>query len=514
MIVSCSNNPTTPAAEDKPVITSLSPVLGMTGDEITISGKNFGDSQASSFVSFNGTKATLYLQWSNTSIKVAVPSGATTGNIYVTVGSQKSNGLTFTIQADGTQPAITNLSSTSFNVGNQITIYGKNFGSKSADSKVFFNGIEAIYYPNWFPTAIMVLVPENAKSGKLYVSVAGVKSNEVDYTISNTILDPVITSINPTIAQSGTSVQIYGENFGNSVGANSYVEFGTYKATIVYWNNTGITVEVPEMPSGEVSVTVTSNNKKSNGFTFRVQSKAVVIVPMVQIPAGSFMMGSANIIDLDAYPQHKVTFTKPLLVGETEISQAQYKKVMNLSNPSSIKDDGNPVEQLTWYSAVDFCNRLSKMEGYTECYTINGTDVTWNKSANGYRLLTEAEWEYACRAGSTGSVGNKDGSQANPNDIAWTTNNSDAIHHVGLLAPNDFGLYDMHGNAAEWVWDYYDFYDESDATDPPGPTEGYERIFRGGGYIDSPVGCSTFKRYSANGLQQQYYIGFRVCRTK
>jgi formylglycine-generating enzyme required for sulfatase activity len=165
-------------------------------------------------------------------------------------------------------------------------------------------------------------------------------------------------------------------------------------------------------------------------------------------------------------------------------------------------------------AACDFCNRLSKLEGYTECYTINGNNVTWNKSANGYRLLTEAEWEYACRAGSTGSNGKSGGAEAAINEIAWNADNANGIKHVGLLKPNDFGLYDMQGNAAEWVWDFYDYYEDADATDPTGPASSAERCFRGGGFIDSPAGCSTFKRYSVSPLQVQFYIGFRVCRTK
>ncbi|OGU57305.1 MAG: hypothetical protein A2X64_06225 [Ignavibacteria bacterium GWF2_33_9] len=499
---------------NSPIITTLSATNGKVGDEITITGNNFGNTQTSSYVEFNGIKATAYTQWSNTSIKVKVPVGATSGDVTVTVGAITSNGVNFTVQIDDTNPNITALSSTSFNIGDELIIYGKNFGSKTADSKVFFNAIEAASYSYWFPTSIKVIVPTNATDGKITVSVAGKVSNEVAYTISNVTPEPVISSISPTIAPAGTPIIINGSNFGNSSGQNSYVQFGSTKATADYWSNTQISAVVPDIPGGEISVTVTVNNKKSNGITFRVQSSANVIVPLVQIPAGTFMMGSPNSEDGDAYPQHKVTFTKPLLVGKTEISQAQYKKVMNSLNPSYVVDDDNPVEQVEWYAALDFCNRLSRLEGYTECYTIDGNNVTWNKSANGYRLLTEAEWEYACRAGSTGSIGNKDGSQANINDIAWTTSNSNAMHHVGLLAANDFGLFDMQGNAAELVWDYFSAYTNAAVEDPSGPTNGLEKIFRGGGYIDSPNGCSTFKRYSINAVQVQYYIGFRICRTK
>jgi formylglycine-generating enzyme required for sulfatase activity len=187
---------------------------------------------------------------------------------------------------------------------------------------------------------------------------------------------------------------------------------------------------------------------------------------------------------------------------------------MNQANPSRIQDNNNPVEQVTWFQAVDFCNRLSKLEGLSECYTIIGSEVTCNWSSNGYRLLTEAEWEYACRAGSKGNFGNLKGVEGDISKMGWTANNTQEMKNVGLLQANDFGLYDMHGNAAEWVWDIYEFYDSADTTNPTGPTVGQERCFRGGSYRDGANSSTTIKRESVNPAQYQYYIGFRVCRRK
>lgn len=500
---------------DPPVINSIAPSTAKVGAEITITGNYFGDTQGVGYVDFNGIQASDYTSWSNTSIKVKVPANVNSGPLKVVVGSMQSNSVSFTLLVDTPDPIITSLNKNTFKSSDEISITGKNFGnSKTAASKVIFNGIESTNYPQWSSTLIKVIVPIGTTSGKVVVVVDGKSSNSVDYTIESPGKKPSITSVTPTLAPSGDIIQIYGSNFGNSSGANAFVMFGAVKAATSNWSDTWITATVPEMASGATKITVTVDGNKSNESNFTVQSKAVVIVEMVEIPAGSFMMGHSNPLMEDAYPQHKVTFTKPLLVAKTEISQAQYKKVMNQLNPSRILDDNNPVEQLTWYAACDFCNRLSKLEGYTEAYIIDGTDVTLNKSANGYRLLTEAEWEYACRAGSTGDMGKRGGVEAAPDDIAWTTNNTKAMKHVGLLKPNDFGLYDMQGNAAEWVWDYYDYYGEDDETNPTGPSDGIERVFRGGGYIDSPTNCSTYKRSSINGLQIQYYIGFRICRTK
>jgi formylglycine-generating enzyme required for sulfatase activity len=503
-----------PEPPKNPVITSLNPASAYEDEEISVNGSNFGDTQGTSAVYFNNVKATAYTSWSSSLIKVKVPSPAITGQVKVVVGTLESNTINFTkleIQA----PSITSLSKAAFKVGDEITITGQNFGDKSAgNGKVLFNGIAATGYGVWSTTSIKVTVPQTAVSGKLTVEVYGKISNAVDYTIESAGPTPAITSLSIDKSPVGEKIFINGTNFGNSAGINSYVTFGSYKATTTQWSPTQIQAVIPDMPVGPIKIWVYANGVMSNGFDFTVMAKAVIIVEMVEIPAGNFLMGHPDPLKDDAYPQHKVTFTKPLLVAKTEINQSQYKKVMNQLNPSRYVDNDNPVEQLTFMAACDFCNRLSKLEGYTECYTINGNNVTWNKSANGYRLLTEAEWEYACRAGSTGSNGKSGGAEAAINEIAWNADNANGIKHVGLLKPNDFGLYDMQGNAAEWVWDFYDYYEDADATDPTGPASSAERCFRGGGFIDSPAGCSTFKRYSVSPLQVQFYIGFRVCRTK
>lgn len=496
-----------------PIIYSLNPNSERIGREITIIGKNFGEIQSKSYVEFNGTKATEYSHWDTTSIKVKVPQNATSGPVTVFVDTMSSNSLTFSLKPDLPVPSIFSLSKTYFKEGEEITINGQNFGdSKTAESKVVFNGLDAVNYSLWQSDLIKVTVPAGTKNGKVYVVVEDKISNGVEYTIQEIQKPPIISSINPTIAQSGQKVTIYGSNLGTSAGENSFVMFGFYKAVVSEWSPTEITVIVPDMAAGLTQVYVTVDGVQSNNVTFTVQSKPEIIVEMVEIPAGSFLMGNSDPASGDAYPQHKVIFTKSLLVSKTEITQAQYKKVMNYKNPSRILDDKNPVEQVTFLDAVDFCNRLSKLEGYEECYTINGSTVTWNKSANGYRLMTESEWEYACRAGSIGNVGQRNGSEASIDAIAWTANNAKNMQHVGILPPNDFGLYDMQGNAAEWVWDFYDYYGEAETTNPTGPEDGVERCFRGGSYKDSPSGCYTYVRNAMNGLQSQYYISFRICR--
>lgn len=504
------------ATNEDPFINMISPVTVAIGDEIRIVGKNFGDTQGTSYVDFNGVKATKYNSWSKSEIKVVVPNGATSGPVRVFVGTQGSNTVNITVVAAMPDPIITSLSKNEFEVGEVITIMGQNFGKMETDSSfVYFNTIKATDILSWENTMIKVTVPKNATSGQLKVVIGKRSSNAVNYTIKVTIKEPKITSIIPSIAQSGQDVDIIGENFGATKGSDAHIMFGTAKiTTFKSWSDTKVTFVVPEVDAGQVDVYLFTNNMKSNSVKFTVQQKAIVIVPMVLVPKGTFMMGSDDPKDGDAYPQMKVTISKDFYVSETEITQAQYKKVMNQKNPSKVMGDDYPVEQVTWLDAIDFCNRLSKLEGLSEAYTINGTKVTFNKNANGYRLLTEAEWEWAARAGSKGKFGNLGGKEAAINNIGWTNANTNILQKVKLLQPNDFGLYDMHGNVAEWCWDLYDFYEEGEYIDPTGPTEGVERVFRGGGYIDGPAFCTVYKRYAASTQMFQYYIGFRIARKK
>ncbi|MEN6295141.1 MAG: IPT/TIG domain-containing protein [Chloroherpetonaceae bacterium] len=502
-----------------PYIRQIKPGQFKVGDIVAIYGDNFGNARGSNYVSFNDLKPADndYIDWKNDSIKVRCPIGAVSGLISVRVGTQGSNYVQYTIIMPKPDPIINSISKNNFEVGEEITINGSNFTDDLTETTYAdFNGVKAVDYTNWSDTQIKVKVPQGAQSGKLRVYVDGRISNGIDYTIQiNTA--PQITSIIPGTAAPNLEVSIKGKNFGSTKG-NSRVLFGTFEViNYVEWTDTQIGVKVPVTNSpGEFMVVVEVNSVQSNKWPFTVLAQANAIVDMVEIPAGTFMMGCGD-ESQDCYPKHQVTISKNFYVSKTEISQAQYKKVMNQSNPSSIKDDDNPVERLTWLQAVDFCNRLSKLEGYQEAYTINGTSVTLNTNASGYRLLTEAEWEYAARAGGTGKYGNSGGKEALIDEIAWTSSQGkEQPQHVGLLKPNDFGLYDMQGNVAEWVWDWYDWFDpEATAqTDPLGAASGPDKVFRGGSYQDGLDGCTVFIRNSANPQNSSFYIGLRIARTK
>ena len=198
------------------------------------------------------------------------------------------------------------------------------------------------------------------------------------------------------------------------------------------------------------------------------------------IPKGTFKMGSAaNDPDADLdEPQHQVTFTQDFYIGEFEVTQSQYEKVIG-SNPSQFPRNKNidrsnyPVEQISWEDAVAFCQGLSNLPDEKAAGRV-------------YRLPTEAEWEYACRAGSQAAFCFGDDARL-LNQYAWFDKNGEGqTHPVGLKRPNDWGLYDMHGNAWEWVADWYEVYPRKSVTDPKGPRSGTDRVYRGASWNYNP----------------------------
>ncbi|MGO9095117.1 MAG: IPT/TIG domain-containing protein, partial [Bryobacteraceae bacterium] len=261
-----SNSPVSTAAYTiVPVasISSLSPTSGLVGTAVTIAGSNFGASQGSSAVTFNGTSAGAASSWSATSITVAVPSGATSGNVVVTVYGAASNGVPFTVIYP---PSISSLSPTSGLVGTFVTIAGGNFGWSQGSSTVTFKGTSAGAASSWSATSITVAVPSGATSGNVVVTVYGTVSNGVPFTV---IYPPSISGLSPASGQVGTSVAIAGSNFGWSQGSSTVTFNGTSVGSALSWSNGSITVAVPSgATTGNVVVTV--GGLASNGMPFTV----------------------------------------------------------------------------------------------------------------------------------------------------------------------------------------------------------------------------------------------------
>ena len=245
-----------------PSITGLSVSSGAVGASVTISGSGFGSPQGTSTVTFNGTSATSVASWAAGSITVSVPSGATTGNVLVTVDGVASNGVSFTVVS---APSITKLSVTSGPVGTAVTITGTNFGSTQGSGTVTFNGTVATI-TSWSATSIVTKVPTGATTGNVVVNASGVASNGISFTVVPT---PSITSLSVTSGAVGASVTITGTNFGSTQGSSTVTFNGTKVTSVASWAAGSIKATVPSgATTGKVVVTVSS--VASNGVSFTV----------------------------------------------------------------------------------------------------------------------------------------------------------------------------------------------------------------------------------------------------
>ncbi len=215
---------------------------------------------------------------------------------------------------------------------------------------------------------------------------------------------------------------------------------------------------------------------------------------MVNVPPGEFTMGDAAGND-DEKPAHRVR-VDGFLMDAYEVTQESYQR-MTGKNPSKSKGPDKPVERVSWYkAAVLYCNMRSAREELKPCYDMQTGKCNFN--ASGYRLPTEAEWEYACRAGKSTKYGFGSSESQLPK-YAWSKQNSGkTTHPVGKKTPNDWGLYDMHGNVMEWCHDRYseDYYHKSPSDNPAGPASGDECVLRGGSWSSSAESCRAAVRYS------------------
>jgi len=299
-------------------------------------------------------------------------------------------------------------------------------------------------------------------------------------------------------------------------------------------------------------LTKTKNYKKSKKCQNLNDTKLKELgIEMKKIPFGTFLMGSP-ISEIGRDPdevQHKVTLTE-FYIGKTEITQKQWSDIMG-ANPSYFINCGEdcPVEQVSWYDAIIFCNKLSEFCGLDMAYNDKGElinsegEITSNiEEVRGYRLPTESEWEYACRAGTTGAIYRGDweikSRYNNPilDPIAWYGGNSCVNYDggynrpmegdyqykcnkygsqpVGGKLPNNYGLYDMVGNVWEWCYDWLGDYPVENVSNPLGQKKGKMKIFRGGCWDDFASYCRSAMRYHEFPSSRIEAIGFRVALSK
>ena len=264
-------------------------------------------------------------------------------------------------------------------------------------------------------------------------------------------------------------------------------------------------------------------------------------IEMAYVEGGTFMMGCTleKLYCADEEkPARSVTLTRDFYIGKYEVTQKQWHEIMGIDlrrqrdkvdGNLSIRGEGDdyPMYYVSWYDAVEFCNRLSELTGLKPAYNIdktakdgeNGIDnegwlVTLIPEANGYRLPTEAEWEYAARGGNK-SRGYQFSGGDNAGEVAWYDGNSDAgTHPVGTKKANELGIHDMTGNVDEWVSDWYDFlyYANSPPRDPTGHAEGMNRAVRGGSWYIHARNARVSIRYGYGPGLRSFNLGFRLAR--
>lgn len=355
---------------------------------------------------------------------------------------------------------------------------------------------------------------------------------------------PVVTTVNATQRTDGSQLVDVYYNLSNSAG-------GSMTVWLVGSNDNGYTWNIPcSTVSGAVGQNIYSGTNKHivwnaavdfpntscANFKFKVIAFDGSIPPIpdefVYVNGGSFTMGNTlGGGSTNELPLHEVTLSS-YLIGRYEVTQEKWQAVMG-SNPASRYGVGSnyPVYYVSWYAILKYCNLRSMFEGLTPVYSIGGStdpanwgavptsnNATWNAatcdwSANGYRLPTEAEWEYAARGGSTTPDYIYSGSN-DINTVAWYSGNSGSTTHpVGILAYNGLLLYDMSGNVWEWCWDRYSAYGGEGQINPTGPLTGSSRLLRGGGwYYYGATGCRVSYRDYYYPYHSSEYLGFRVCR--
>lgn len=233
---------------------------------------------------------------------------------------------------------------------------------------------------------------------------------------------------------------------------------------------------------------------------------------MIFVEGGSFWMGDSSLSHHGDTPVHKVNLSD-FYISEYEVTQGEWNKIMPF-NPSIQKGDILPISKIIWIDAVKYCNEKSNLDNLTPCYIIqDSNNIVLNLNCNGYRLPTEAEWEYAAKGGKKSNGFVYSGSDS-LNEVGWYSENSNGlIKEPGLKKPNELGLYDMSGNVYEWCWDVYARYDSAEVTNPIGPATGIARVIRGGSFEYFPDQAHVTWR-SINISEDDFYnCGFRLVRS-
>ncbi|MDA3950112.1 MAG: SUMF1/EgtB/PvdO family nonheme iron enzyme [Spirochaeta sp.] len=322
-------------------------------------------------------------------------------------------------------------------------------------------------------------------------------------------VERTVGSIRVTVETAGT-VYLDGERIGE-LGAGqsatlSDVETGSRRLEVRYDDGEGETS----------TVTVRSGTAATARFSYVERAEVRESIPTEFVQGGTFRMGSPSGGNDNERPVRSVTVSS-FRMARTATTFAQYDEFARATSRDLPNDRGwgrgeRPVINVTWYDAVAYANWLSEQDGLTPAYRISGTNVSWNQGANGWRLPTEAEWEFAARGGTQSRDYTYAGSD-DVNAVAWYRENSNSrTQPVGGKRANEVGLYDMSGNVWEWMWDWFGDYPSSAQTDPSGPSSGSRRVLRGGSWGGTATDSRSADRYGGPPGFRNGNSGFRLVR--
>jgi len=370
-------------------------------------------------------------------------------------------------------------------------------------------------------------IEANTNSWIYYVSVA---TNPVHYWRMRAYYGPLQSALTNDVSLTVAAATLDPPGGVYTSHTNVTISSATLGSTIHYTTDGSEPTESSAMYSSPIAVTKSIIIKAKvfkggwSASATSTESYILIHANMVHVPGGTFSPTDTYTVTLSSF-----------FVGKFEVTQAEYQDVMGV-NPSHFHGYGantdNPVEQVTWFNAIEYCNRLNIQEGLTPFYSYssygtnpdnwpagwntdnnNHLNVSCNWSATGYRLPTEMEWMFAAMGGNQSHGYTYSGSN-NIDTVAWYVANSENRSHVvGELNPNELGTSDMSGNVEEWCWDIYGSYPSGSQTNPTGANSGLGRVARGGSWLSSTSGCTLSNRssYGATGIISQ--VGFRILRT-
>lgn len=321
---------------------------------------------------------------------------------------------------------------------------------------------------------------------------------------------PELAKVNSNVFYFGDTLEISGTNFGfnNSQG---YILFGNGTKVLakncMTWTNNTIKVEMNQLFfDGKLAVIINSDTSNTLDISLTPYPR----FDSVLVDAGTFIMGNNKGLDNES-PEHNVTISKSFYISKFETTERLWSLVMNDTSKYDF-NSRKPKSNVSWLDAVKFCNSISKMKGLDTCYIFQADSVIWDQTKFGWRLPSEAEWEFACRAGTKTELSGNNIAD----DMVWYNGNSGFNKHtVGTKKANDLNIYDMHGNVWEWCWDWFseDSYSSSISLNPKGPNSGLRRVLRGGAYSSGTSRIRSSNRTIDDGIDKIYStVGFRIVR--